>query len=317
MVMVKVNSQKIALLETLHPSAENFLDKEFSNIVRVSNTLAWQDEIELSEIQGIITRGKGKVRSVDIEKMSNLQVIARCGIGVDNIDVDFAAKKGIKVINVPGFLSETVAEHTIMMILNLVRKVVPYYDLVKQGKWDKRGEFTGDDCCGKTLGIIGLGAIGMQVAKLASMFGMKVVYNSLYSPENNYTEVSLEELLSQADIISLHTALTPDTEGMVNKSFLQKMKENSYLVNLGRGELVNQSAILEALNSGKLAGFGADVFVPEPPREDDLLIQHPNTLITPHIAALTDRTYQNMSVQTVKNFIAFFQSNLDERFIVN
>ena len=312
-----MNSQKIALLETIHPSAESFLDKKFSDITRVKNVLRWQDEIDLSAIQGIITRGKGKVRSTDIEKMLNLQVIARCGIGVDNIDVDFAAKKGVKVINVPGVLSETVAEHTIMMVLNLVRKVVPYYDLVKQGQWDKRGDFTGDDCCGKTLGIIGLGAIGMQVAKFASMFGMKVIYNSLYSPENTYTEVNLDELLAQADVISLHTALTPETEEMVNESFLQKMKEGSYLVNLGRGELVKQSAVLEALNSGELGGFGADVFVPEPPAADDPLIKHPNTLITPHIAALTDRTYQNMSVQTVKNFIAFFQSNLDKRFIVN
>ena len=309
-------NQNLALLESIHQAGEERLEQNFSSIYRVKNVDQWYKEVDLDNVEIIITRGKGKIRQEYLDLMPKLKVIARCGVGVDNIDVSYAQERGIKVLNAPNFLSETVAEHTIMMILNLVRQAVPYYQHVKDGQWSKRSLFTGDDCRGKTLGIIGLGSIGLTVAHLANAFGMKIIYNSYYCEENPYESLEVDEVLERADIVSLHVALTPQTHHLVDKSFLTKMKKGSYLINLGRGELVQQEHVLESLSNDHLAGFAADVFVPEPPEANDELIKHPRTLITPHIAALTDRTYKNMSVQTVKNIIALFKGSLDKRFIV-
>ncbi|MCS5490237.1 2-hydroxyacid dehydrogenase [Algoriphagus limi] len=297
--------QKILLLETLAEEAMEILLADNSyEVILAFNEEVLQAAIEEGNIQAIITRGKGQVRANLMDQIPSLQLIARAGVGLDNIDVDEASKRKIKVVNAPNSNANTIAEHTISLILNLQRNMYTAFSMVKEGRWKDRGNYVGDEVHGKTLGILGMGNIGKKVAKIAEALGMKVCYWSAFKEDVPYPMLSLQEVLNNSDIISLHLPLTSETENMINSEALAQMKKGALLINTARGKIIDQKALNEALESGKLGGFAADVLAVEPPEADEPLIKHPNTLITAHVGSLTKTTYTQMCTMTVENTLA-------------
>lgn len=311
---------KILLLETIADEAMALLtNAEDVEIFTVYDQAILSQVVDNQNINGIITRGIGQVNEALISSFPDLKTITRCGVGLDNIDVKFATEKGVKVINAPGSNSATIAEHTISLMLMLQRNLYRSINEVKAGNWDWRKQFSGDEINGKTLGILGLGNIGKRVAKIAEAMGMKIVYWNLLAEDVSYQFLSLDEVLQTADIISLHLPLTPETENLINAERLKLMKPTAILINTARGGIIDQKAVADALQNEKIAGFGADVLVEEPPREEaEDLINHPNALITAHVGSLTARTYTEMCVSTVKNTLAILRGKQpDERSIFN
>ncbi len=236
-----------------------------------------------------------------------LVVAARCGVGLDNVDVVEATKRKIKVVNAPGSNAATVAEHAIALMLMLQRNLFQALNDVKSGNWAARSTFKSDEVGEKTLGILGLGNIGLKVARIAEALGMRVIYWSK-SPKNvPYQYVSKAELLATADLISIHVPLTTETSNLINAEALSKVKPSCIIVNTARAQIVDKPALVEALNTGKLAGYGADVPTSPAPTADDALISHPKALITAHVSSLTATTYKNMCVSTVNNVLAILR----------
>jgi D-3-phosphoglycerate dehydrogenase / 2-oxoglutarate reductase len=296
---------KILLLETIADEALQILE-EADNIEIFAgydpNTLT--EIVSQHNIDAIITRGIGKINADLIDACPNLQVVARCGVGLDNVDVNYATVKKIKVVNAPGSNAATVAEHTIALALMLQRNLYQAISDVKNGNWAARNTFKSDEVGGKTIGILGLGNIGLRVARITEALGMKVIYWSKTNKNNNYKYVTKEELLSMADIVSIHLPLHSETENLINTTTLQRMKPTAILINTARAQIVNKADILHALNAGLLAGYGADVPTSPIPEPTDALINHPKALITAHISSLTSTTYVNMCIQTVNNVLA-------------
>jgi D-3-phosphoglycerate dehydrogenase / 2-oxoglutarate reductase len=245
---------------------------------------------ELANAEGLIVRSATKATAVLLEQAPKLRVIGRAGVGVDNVDVDAATRRGILVMNTPGGNAVSVAEHTIALMLGLARAVPQANASTQAGKWEKSA-FSGTEMRGKTLGLIGLGRVGMEVARRARALEMKVLaYDPYVTPaaarEVEVELVPLDELLAQSDVVSLHTALTANTEKMLDAAALAKMKKGARLINCARGELIDEAALAEALKSGKISGAALDTFAQEPPKSSPL-IGLPNVIATPHIAGST------------------------------
>lgn len=292
----------VLLLETIEDESFELLKNEKD----IQLHLAWEGMPAADILEGIdavITRGIGQVNRALYDACPNMKVAARCGVGLDNVDVAEASKRGIKVINAPGSNASTVAEHTISLMLTIQRNLFEALSAVKNGQWASRSSFKSDELNGKTLGIIGLGNIGLKVANIAAAFGMKVIYWSPSNKEVPYLSVDKETLFRSADIISLHLPLNEETKDIVDEEVFNKMKQGAILINTARGALVNRDALLSALDTGKLAGYGADVPFSPPPSADDALISHPKSFITAHVSSLTATTYKNMCLSTVKNVL--------------
>ena len=297
------------LLETIDEAARAALAEQTTTTLAPFPD-AELDDGDLTTVDAIITRGRGRVTSELIARCPNLQVIGRCGVGLDNVDVHSATAAGVAVINAPGGPTVTTAEHTVMLILALTRQLYPQVAAVKSDDWAIRDRVTPDECAGKTLGVVGLGAIGLRVAELSAALGMGIIAHNRTkrAREESGTSVPqlpLAELLAEADIVSLHVASTPETRGLIGRAELEAMKAGAFLVNAARGALVDVEALLEALDSGRLAGYAADGVDPEPPAVGDRLIHHPNTIITPHSAALTAATYRRICLRTVQNVLGY------------
>ncbi|MDP5046853.1 MAG: phosphoglycerate dehydrogenase [Saprospiraceae bacterium] len=293
----------VLLLETIENESFELLKNEKD----IQLHLAWEGMPAadiLERIDAVITRGIGQVNRALYDACPNMKVAARCGVGLDNVDVAEASKRGIRVINAPGSNASTVAEHTISLMLTIQRNLFEALSAVKNGNWASRSSFKSDELNGKTLGILGLGNIGLKVANIAAAFGMKVIYWSPSSKEVPYLLVDKETLFRSADIISLHLPLNEETKDIVDEEVFNKMNQGTILINTARGALVNRDALLSALDTGKLAGYGADVPFSPPPTADDALISHPKSFITAHVSSLTATTYKNMCLSTVKNVLA-------------
>ena len=293
----------VLLLETIEDESFELLKNEKD----IQLHLAWEGMPAADILEGIdavITRGIGQVNRALYDACPNMKVAARCGVGLDNVDVAEASKRGIKVINAPGSNASTVAEHTISLMLTIQRNLFEALSAVKNGQWASRSSFKSDELNGKTLGILGLGNIGLKVANIAAAFGMKVIYWSPSNKEVPYLLVDKETLFRSADIISLHLPLNEETKDIVDEEVFNKMNQGAILINTARGALVNRDALLSALYTGKLAGYGADVPFSPPPTADDALISHPKSFITAHVSSLTATTYKNMCLSTVKNVLA-------------
>ncbi len=297
----------ILLLETIAPEAYQLLQAGGS-IVLLNGFENNYDSDVLHNVDAIITRGIGKVTADLINTCPNLKVIARCGVGLDNIDVRHATACQIKVVNAPGSNAATVAEHTIALMLMLQRNLYQAVSDVKKGNWAARNTFVSDEVGGKTIGILGLGNIGFRVARIAEALGMTVVYWSKSKKNVSYQYVSQAQLLAMADVISVHLELNAQTQNLINVDALLCVKPTAILINTARGQLIDKVALLNALNTGQLAGYGADVPTSPPPHSTDPLIVHPKTLITAHVSSLTAATYRNMCVQTVKNVLAILHN---------
>ncbi len=251
-----------------------------------------EEELEaiIPEYDALIVRSRTRVTSRVIEAGKRLRVIGRAGVGLDNIDVSAARAMGIEVRNCPDTTSVAVAEHTFALILALARHIPEADRTMKAGRWEKR-RLKGVSLRGKTIGIIGFGRIGRQVARLAQGFGMRVLVNQpRLTPElaleAGVTPCDLPELLRQADVVTLHVPLRPENVGLIGRDELALMKPSAFLINTARGGLVDEEALLDALNGGRLAGAGLDVFAQEPPG-DHPLVCHPRVVATPHIGAST------------------------------
>jgi len=251
----------------------------------------------------IIVRSATNVRKEIIDsalQTGNLKLIIRGGVGVDNIDVTYAESKGIKVRNTPKASSSAVAELTLGHMFCLARFIGIANVTMREGKWNKK-QYKGIELSGKTLGLIGFGRIGRELAKKAKALEMKVIYNDILGPAKDcpeYSFVSLDELLADSDFISLHVPGNKDKSPVISKTEFTKMKDGAFLINCARGSVVDEAALLEALNSGKIAGAGIDVFPEEPPQNLEL-IRHEKISVTPHIGASTKEAQKRIGAEIV------------------
>jgi D-3-phosphoglycerate dehydrogenase len=264
----------------------------------------------IEEYEALVVRSETRVTPAVIRAGGRLKVIARAGIGVDNIDLEAATVAGIPVVNAPIGNTVAAAEHTMALMLALARNVPQAYASMKNGEW-KRSAYMGVEIRDKVLGIVGLGRVGTEVAIRARAFGMKLVaYDPFVSPDYasrlGAQVVTLDELLARADFITLHTPLTPNTNKLVGRRELGLMKPDARLINVARGELVDEAALLEALQAGKLGGAALDVFVQEPP-DDMTLAQHPKVISTPHLGASTEEAQREVAVEAAGQVLAILQ----------
>ncbi|KPM48282.1 2-hydroxyacid dehydrogenase [Jiulongibacter sediminis] len=298
---------KIVLLETLAEPAMAILQK--AGDVELLTAYDFNIEsLDKQNVEAVITRGKGQITPEFMDQLPQLKMVARAGVGLDNVDINYATQKGIKVLNNPGVNSQTVAEHAISLMLMLQRNMFQAVSKVKEGNWSWRNEFSGDEIYGKTLGVLGMGTIGQKVAKIAEAMGMKIIYSDPVKHYLPYTYASLEDVLKEADILTLHVPLFDETRNLINEKTLSLMKKTALIINTARGPIIDEKAVYEALVNQKLGGFAADVTNPEPPLEGSPFIGLPNVLITAHLASLTDRTYHKMCVDAVQNVLALLRN---------
>jgi D-3-phosphoglycerate dehydrogenase len=255
----------------------------------------------IGRYDALVIRSGTKVTHEIIERADSLKVIGRAGVGVDNVDLEAATRRGIVVMNSPTGNSVTTAEHTISMMMALARHIPAANAALKNGKWE-RNKFTGAEVCNKTLGVIGLGNIGRIVADRALGLKMKVIgFDPLITAEAasriGVELVSLDQLFEHSDFITVHTPLTDDTRGLVGRAAFERMKKGVRVINCARGGIVDEDALVEALNSGKVAGAALDVFVQEPPPADHPLLKFENVIVTPHLGAATDEAQVQVAVE--------------------
>lgn len=262
---------------------------------------------------GLLIRSEVKVVEEVINNADKLKVICRAGTGVDNVDIKAATKKGIVVMNVPGGNTISACEHTIGLILSMMRNIPQAYSLLKNGVWE-REKFMGSELQGKTLGLLGLGRIGSEVAKRMLSFGMKVIAYDPYVSEEHGKQIgvevkSLEEVISEADIISLHLPKTETTKNLINKDIIGKMKDGVRIVNCARGGIVNENDLYESLKSGKVASAALDVFEKEPTTSSPLF-ELSNVVMTPHLGASTEEAQIKIAVEVADMLIDYFFNNI-------
>lgn len=261
----------------------------------------------ISAYDGLMVRSETKVTREVIETAKKLQVVGRAGIGVDNIDLDAATTAGIAVVNAPTGNTVAAAEHTVALMLALSRNIPSAHQSLKAGEW-KRSAFMGIEVRNKTLGICGLGRVGSEVARRAQSFEMRLVgYDPFVSPDYarrlGIELLSLEELLAQCDFITLHTPLTDGTRNMIGRKEVGLLKPGARLINVARGELVDEQAILDGLESGQLTGVALDVFAQEPP-QNLALIKHPKIVVTPHLGASTEEAQREVAIEAAEQVLA-------------
>jgi D-3-phosphoglycerate dehydrogenase / 2-oxoglutarate reductase len=263
---------------------------------------------QLRHADALLVRSETRVTAELLAGAPRLRVIGRAGAGVDTIDVPAATARGIVVVNAPGGNAIAAAEHTLALMFALARRVAAADASLKRGEW-ARSAYVGSELSGKTLGLIGLGRVGSEVARRATGLDMRVQVFDPYVPEDHARHLGLEPveldaLLSAADFVSLHVPLTDATRGLINAERLAQMKPGSFLINCARGDLVDQPALLAALDSGQLAGAGVDVFVNEPVGADDPLPRHPRIVATPHLGASTVEAQANVAAQVAHEVLA-------------
>jgi D-3-phosphoglycerate dehydrogenase len=264
----------------------------------------------LAESDALIVRSGTQVTAEVLEGQTRLRAIARAGVGVDNIDVPAATRRGIVVMNTPGGNTVSTAEQTVALMLALARNTPQANASLKGGKWD-RNKYTGTQLEGKTLGIIGLGRVGLAVAHRALAFGMKVVgFDPFLTPERAVEHgiervANLDDLWPQCDFLSLHTPLSAETRNVVDARAMERMRPGVRIINCARGGLIDEPALVEALNSGRVAGAAIDVFEPEPPPADHPLVVHPKTVVTPHLGASTEEAQVAVAEEAARLLIDF------------
>jgi D-3-phosphoglycerate dehydrogenase len=292
---------KILISDSLSKEAVDILEKEKDLKVDV-NTKLTAEELKkvIKDYDGLLVRSSTKVTKDVIGAADKLKIVGRAGVGLDNVDVDAASKKGIIVVNTPGGNTISTAEHTFSMMLALSRSI-PQADLsMKKGEWERK-KFMGVELYGKTLGIVGLGRIGTEVAKRALSFGMRVVaFDPYLSFEKakalGIESVSMEELFKQADYITVHTPLTDETKHAISDKQFGMMKKGVRILNCARGGIVDEAALVKAIESGKVAGAALDVYEDEPPAKESKLLKLDKVIMTPHLGASTEEAQVNVAV---------------------
>lgn len=262
----------------------------------------------ITDIDALIVRSRTRVDREAIERAARLRVIARAGVGIDNIDVDAATRRGILVLNTPESSTVSTAEHTLAVMLALARHLPAAHLAASQGQW-QREPFLGIELYGKTLGVAGLGKIGSEVARRASAFGMRVLASDPYVTAERAARLGVElvpweQLLEQSDILTLHLPLTPQTMHLVGPAAFARMRPGVMIINCARGGLIDEQALLAALQEGKVAGAALDVLEEEPPSRDSPLLHDPRVLITPHLGASTAEAQRTIAVDVADQVLA-------------
>ena len=306
---------KVLITDKISPKAIEILENEEGIIIEEKLGLT---EVELTEIVGdyeaLIIRSSVKITPKIIEEAKNLKVIGRAGVGVDNVDLETATKKGIYVMNTPLGNTNSAAEHTIAMTLSLARHIhEAHHSLKREKKWDRKS-FVGIEVKDKVLGIVGCGHVGKIVTGIASKgLKMKVLVFDPYTSSKDVKalggeKVGFETLLKKSDFITVHTLLTPETKSLIDKKEFTKMKKDAKIINVARGGIINEKALYEALKNGQIGGAAIDVWVEEPPLNSKLL-ELPNVLVTPHLGASTIEAQENVTIDIANQIIDALKRN--------
>jgi D-3-phosphoglycerate dehydrogenase / 2-oxoglutarate reductase len=259
----------------------------------------------VSDAAALVVRSETKVTRKVIESAPKLRVVGRAGVGVDNVDIEAATQHGTVVMNTPGGNTVTTAELTFTMLLSLARKVPQAHATMVAGKWDRK-LFQGTELAGKTLGVLGMGRIGTEVAKRAIAFGMRVIAYDPYLTEERAKAIgagfadSVDQIYTSADFITVHMPVTPETKNMLNATAFTKMKPGVKIVNCARGEIISENDLIAALESGKVAGAALDVFSVEPLAADHPFRKQPNLILTPHLGASTEEAQEKCGIEVAE-----------------
>lgn len=314
---------KLVILDMLPSVVSQDLWDKFDfieNIDKYDDTLPQERKERIKDADYLIVN-KVVIGKEEIDAASNLKYIGVVSTGYNVIDTDYAREKGITVTNVPGYGTDTVAEYTIGLMLAGAKRFEYHSQSVKAGDWSKKNIFSYSltpqyDVTGKNLGIIGYGRIGQRVGEIAKAFKMTIYAlerDGNYRVEDGVHHVGLDEILEKSDFISLNCNLTHENEKMVNSDFIGKMKDGAYLVNTARGGLVDEEALAQALNSGKLSGAAVDVVSVEPILPDNPLLKADNIIITPHMAWLSQTSVQNIMDTASENLKKFIQGIIQNK----
>jgi D-3-phosphoglycerate dehydrogenase len=289
-------------------SFHDLLASKGYEIIRQRGPLPEARMLELvGDIDALLCGDDAITRAVLQKSLPRLKVLSKYGIGLDKIDVTAATELKIPVCFTPGVNHTAVAEQTFLLLLALEKNFLFAVDATRQGQWKRK---TGHEIMGKTLGIIGLGRIGREVALRARAFGLTIIGYDIHWDEAFAAEqgvrraATVNETFAAADYISLHTNLTPETRNLINAASLAKMKKGVIIINCARGEIVNTKDMLAALRSGQVGGYGADVLDHEPPPPDHPLLREPNCIVTPHVSSRTFESVQRQATMSVKNLLA-------------
>jgi len=289
----------ILISDAFDPSLPDRL-KEFGEVT--------DDKSRLPEVEVVLIRSKTKCTREYLDQATALKMIIRGGVGLDNVDRDYAKEKGVAVHNTPDASSIAVAELAMALMLAAPNHLVRGHQGMAEGKWLKK-ELKRSELYGKTLGLIGVGRIGGTVAARAKAFGMRVVGYDKFLETSDIVDLKpLESVLAESDFISLHTPLTDETRGLLNEQALQKVKQGVFVINTGRGGCVDQQAMADALKSGKVGTYASDVWLSDPPTENHALLSAPNTIMLPHIGASTKENLLRIG-DTVVELIGEFKRN--------
>jgi D-3-phosphoglycerate dehydrogenase len=316
-------SKRILLTTTSYQdtpgSHHDLLESGGFEIVRERGPLSEERMLELAgEFDGFLCGDDAITQAVIDKSLPRLKVISKYGIGLDKIDVKYATEKKIPVLFTPGVNHTTVAEHTFGLLLGITKKIQSNAVAVQNGEWVAGWKKpVGNEIMGKTIGIIGLGRIGKEVAIRANAFGMKIIaYDPYFDGAFSYKHgvkrcADMDEVLHSSDVVSLHCFLDEKTEGMINTAKIAEMRDNVVVLNCARGELVVTEDMAEALKSGKVGGYGADVLDAEPPAPNHPLIGAPNCIITSHIGSRTHESVNRQATRATNNLINFLKGDSD------
>ncbi len=299
---------KILVADAIAKEGIELLKKAGHDVV-VESYDADQLKVEIPKYDGVIVRSATKIRVPHIEAAKNLKIIGRAGVGLDNIDVKDAEKAGIKVVNTPAATSISVAELAIGHMIAAARWIGHGTATMREGKWEKKN-MKGSELFGKTVGVIGMGRIGQETAKRLLAFGMKVIAFDPYikvSPIDGVEMVEKDKLVADSDIITLHIPHTDETHYIIDKADFDKMKDGVILVNCARGGTVSESALYDALKSGKVGSAAIDVWETEPVKDVHKLSEFPNVVMTPHVGASANEGQTRAGIEVAEKFIEFFR----------
>jgi len=305
---------KILVSDSLSKQGVEVLEKAGFTVV-VKTKLPKEELLkEIADADGLIVRSGTKVTAEVIAAAGRLKVVGRAGSGLDNVDTPAATRRGIVVMNTPGGNTVTTAEHTMAMIFSMSRRIPQATASTKSGKWEKK-KFLGSELRGKTLGIVGLGSIGREVVKRARSFEMRILAHDPYvtsqiARDLNVELVALPGLYAQSDYITLHVSLTPETEGLLSREAFDQMKPGVRIVNCARGELIDDAALREAMESGKVAGAALDAFHVEPTPPGFPLFALDSVLATPHIAGSTEEAQEIVGVRIAEQVVEYLNSGV-------
>ena len=293
---------KIVICDTLSSKVLEEL-QSIGNCIDISSSLSKEKALdtEIVEAEILVIRSSTKLTKEIIKKGNNLKIIARCGVGIDNIDVEYAKSKNIKITNSPSANLLSVVELTVALIINAARKINLSDNHLKDGKWNRK-EFIGMELSGKQLGIVGYGKAGRLLSEVMKSFGMSIAFHDPYVKEWDGPEkrLELDELLSTSDVISIHVIKTEETENLISKEKLDLLKESAILINTSRGGVLDEGYLIELLRSNKIFGAGLDVYSEEPPKNIDNFADI-NLITTPHIGASTNEAQLKAGLDTVEN----------------